>query len=86
MVNAQIYIQVLSLRYVLQKYNLYKSNISDEDLIRLSKTKVGIIYKYTQNDEDKSYNILSFLKNNLNDYYSKLKNVTYKVLKENNII
>ena len=86
MVNAQIYIQVLSLGYVLQKYNLYKSNITDEDLIRLCKTKVGMIYKYTQEDEDKSYNILKFLKNNLESYYTKLKNVTFKILKENNII
>ncbi len=86
MVNAQIYIQVISLGYVLQKYNLFKSNITDNDLIRLNTTKIGIIYKYIDQDEENSYKILKFLKNNLNNYYSKLKNITYKVLKENNII
>ena len=86
MVNAQIYIQVISLGYVLQKYNLFKSNITDTDLMRLESDRVGMIYKYIKSDEDNSYKILEFLKQNLSNYYTKLKNVTYKTLKENNII
>ena len=86
MVNAQIYIQVISLGYVLQKYNLFKSNITDTDLLRLESDRTGMIYKYIKSDEDNSYKILEFLKQNLSNYYTKLKNVTYKTLKENNII
>lgn len=72
-----IYIQI---GYVLNNYNLLKINISQEDVVSSKKNMFNNTYQI------KAEKIFNYLQNNFQEYYKKIKNVTYKVLKENNII